>query len=120
MRGTRSSIFMIVVVLVAIGVVMIYSTSAIYANEKMGDSLYFLKRHLLYLLLGLFMMLSAMVVKIQTLKKYSKTIMAFSIILLVLVLIPHIGRETAGARRWFKIGPLNLQPTEFGKIATFI
>jgi cell division protein FtsW len=119
-RGTRSSLFMIVVVLAAIGVVMIYSTSAIYANEKMGDSLYFLKRHLLYLLVGLIMMLSAMVLKIQTLKKYSKVIMAFSIMLLVLVLIPHIGREAAGARRWFKIGPLNFQPSEFAKVAIFI
>ena len=87
MRGTRSSLFMIVVVLVAIGVVMIYSTSAIYANERMGDSLYFLKRHILYLLVGLFMMLSAMVVKVQTLKKYSKAIMAFSIMLLSIVII---------------------------------
>ena len=85
MRGTRSSLFMIVVILIAIGIVMIYSTSAIYANEKMGDSFYFLKRHLMYLLVGLVMMISAMVIKTQTLKKWSKPIMAFSIILLALV-----------------------------------
>ena len=120
MRGTRSSLFMIVIILIAIGIVMIYSTSAIYANEKMHDSLYFLKRHLIYLAAGFFMMLLAMSVNMQTLKKYSKQIMAVSIVLLILVLIPHIGRETAGARRWFKIGPLNFQPSEFAKIAVLI
>lgn len=120
MRGVRSSLFMVVVILVAIGIVMIYSTSAIYANEKMGDSLYYLKRHLVYLIVGLAMMLSVMAVKIQTIKKWSKPIIAFSIVLLVLVLIPHVGRETAGARRWFKIGPLNFQPSELAKIAIFV
>ena len=110
MRDTRTALFMIVMVLVAIGIVMIYSASAIYANDRMQDSLYFIKRHLIYLLAGIFMMLVAMAVDIQTLKKYAKPLMAFSALLLVLVLIPHIGKETSGARRWFKIGPLNFQP----------
>ena len=120
MKSAKSSLFIIVMLLVAVGIVMIYSTSAIYANEKMGDSLYFLKRHLIYLTAGLMMMFTAMALSIQTIKKYAKPIMAFSVILLVLVLIPHIGRETAGARRWFKIGPLNFQPSEFAKIAILI
>jgi cell division protein FtsW len=120
MRTARSSIFIIVVVLVAIGIVMIYSTSAIYAHEKMGDSLYFLKRHLIYLVVGLVMMLLAMTVDIQTLKRSAKPVMVFSVILLILVLLPHVGRETAGARRWFRIGWLNFQPSEFAKIAIMV
>jgi len=120
MRNTISSLLIIVMILMAIGIIMIYSASAIYANDRMHDSLYFLKRHLVYLLAGLFMMILAMAVDIQTLRRLAKPIMAFSIILLILVLIPHIGRETAGARRWFKMGPLNFQPSEFVKIAIFI
>lgn len=120
MRSTRTSLFIIVMLLVSIGIVMIYSTSAIYANERMHDSLYFLKRHLVYLAAGLFMMILAMAVDIQVLRKLSKPIMAFSIILLILVLIPHIGKETAGARRWFRIGLINFQPSEFAKIAVLI
>ena len=120
MRSARASLFMIVTVLIAIGIVMIYSASAIYANDRMHDSLYFLKRHLFYLAAGIFMMLAAMAVNIQRLRKFAKPIMAFSILLLLLVLIPHVGRVTAGARRWFRIGPLNFQPSEFAKIATLI
>ncbi len=120
MRDIRSSIFIIVMVLVAIGIVMIYSASAIYAYEKMGDSLYFLKRHLIYLLLGLVMMFMTMVVNLNTLKKYAKPIMIFSAFLLIAVLVPHIGKETGGARRWFKLGPVNFQPTELAKIAMII
>ena len=120
MRGIRNSIFLIVAILISVGIVMIYSASAIYADGKMGDSLYFLKRHLIYLVIGLGMMLLAMAIDIDRLKTLSKPIILFSIILLIFVLIPHIGRETAGARRWFKLGPLNFQPSEFAKIAVIL
>lgn len=120
MRSARSSIFLIVAILVSVGIVMIYSASSIYAYNKMGDSLYYLKRHLMYLLIGLAMMLIAMLIDINKLKALAKPIMLFSMILLVLVLIPHIGKETAGARRWFRFGPMNFQPSEFAKIAMIL
>ena len=120
MRGIRNSIFLIVAILAAVGIVMIYSASAIYAHEKMGDSLYFLKRHLIYLAIGFMMMLAAMSVNLNDLKKIAKPIIAASVIMLILVLIPHIGKETAGARRWFKFGPVNFQPSEFAKVAMII
>ena len=60
MRDVQRSIFLITLLLVAVGVVMIYSASSIYAYSSMGDSLFFLKRHLLYLALGFAMMLFAM------------------------------------------------------------
>lgn len=120
MRELRGSIFLTIIILVAIGIVMIYSSSAIYAYEKMGDSLYFLKRHLIYLVIGIAMMFLTMAINIQTLKRLSKPIMILCVVLLVLVLVPHIGKETAGARRWFKFGPLNFQPSEFAKIAVIL
>lgn len=120
MRGVRISIFTIVTVLVCVGTVMIYSASAIYAYGSVGDSTYFLKRHLLYLLIGVIMMLSAMVVDLKALRRYAKPIMILAALLLVLVLIPHIGRETAGARRWFRVGMVNFQPSELAKIAVMI
>lgn len=120
MRSVRSSIFSIVAVLVSVGVVMIYSTSAIYAYSNMNDSLYFLKRHLVYLVIGLVLMLIAMSVDMKRIKALSKPMMMVSMALLVLVLIPHIGKEISGAKRWFRIGPVNFQPSEFAKIAIII
>jgi cell division protein FtsW len=120
MRSVRRSIFLIVAVLVAIGIVMIYSASAIYADAKTQDSLYYLKRHFVYLAVGMILMFAAMGTDIDALRKYAKPAALLAAILLVLVLIPHIGRETAGARRWFKFGPFNFQPSEFAKIAVII
>lgn len=120
MREVRISIFMIVFILVAIGIVMIYSASAIYAYSKMGDSLYFLKRHFVYLGAGLMFMLAAMSFDVGRLKPAAKPLVLFSIVLLALVLIPQLGREISGAKRWFRFGPVNFQPSEFAKIAVII
>ncbi|MFA6142588.1 MAG: putative lipid II flippase FtsW [Candidatus Omnitrophota bacterium] len=120
MRSTRSSIFLVVAILVSIGIVMIYSASSIYAYSSMGDSLYFLKRHLIYLAIGLVMMFFMMIIDINKLRVLSKPIMLATIFLLLLVLIPHIGREIAGARRWFRVGLINFQPSELAKIAVII
>jgi cell division protein FtsW len=120
MRSVRISLLMIVAILVSVGVVMIYSASAIYAYGLMDDSLYFLKRHLLYLLIGFVMMFIAMSVDMNRIRQWAKPMLAASVALLILVLIPHIGREASGARRWFRIGPVNFQPSEFAKIAIMV
>ncbi len=120
MRSVRRSIFFIVAILVAVGIVMIYSASAIYANSRMGDSLYYLKRHLIYLIVGLVMMLAAMGTDMDKLRRLAKPAAMLAMILLVLVLIPHIGREMGGAKRWFKFGPVNFQPSEFAKIVIIL
>lgn len=120
MRDARRSIFVIVLVLIAIGIVMIYSASAIYAYSNMNDSMYFLKRHLIYIAAGIAMMFAVMSVDMERLRSYAKPMMLLSIFLLLLVLIPHIGKEISGARRWFRAGLLNFQPSEFAKLAAII
>ena len=53
MRSARRGLLVVTAILMALGVVMVYSSSAIYAQETYGDAAYFLKRHLIYLLVGL-------------------------------------------------------------------
>lgn len=113
----RTLLFGSTVVLAAIGVVMIYSASAIYAYERMGDSAYFLKRHLVYLGLGGILAVLAARVHYRNLRKYAKPFLAAALVLLVLVLVPFIGHSTGGARRWFKFFGLGFQPSELLKIA---
>ena len=120
MRNVSASIFIIISVLIAIGVVMIYSASAIYGYEKMGDSLYFLKRHIIYLSIGYIVMFGVMLMDVNILRRFSKHIMLFSAALLVLVLIPGLSRSISGARRWFSFGPVTFQPSELVKIALII
>lgn len=117
MRNVRIRLFMITTILIAAGVVMIYSASSIIAYENYGDSTYFLKRQLLYVILGA--VLSAFVLSFDyaKLRKYIKPFLLFSITLLFLVLIPGIGHEISGARRWIRVGFINFQPSEIVKIA---
>lgn len=99
---------------------MIYSSSGVYALYHYGDSMYFLIRHLMFLCVGVMAMFVVMAFDYRLLRKYAKPLMLLTIILLVLVLIPGIGKASYGARRWFKVGPLNFQPSEFAKIAVMI
>jgi len=108
---------MIVFLLLCIGVVMIYSSSGVYAQQTEGDNLYFLKRHILFLFIGLVLTLATMSIDYRDLQKYAKPLLLFCIVLLVLVLIPGIGKASYGARRWFKFGPFQFQPSELTKLA---
>ncbi|OGX08803.1 MAG: cell division protein FtsW [Omnitrophica WOR_2 bacterium GWA2_47_8] len=120
MRDIRRSIVLIVFTLICIGIIMIYSSSGIYALQQLGDSAYFLKRHLIFLCVGFILALAAMSIDYRDLKKYAKPMIILGVIMLCLVLIPGIGKASYGARRWFQVGPLNFQPSEFVKIAMLI
>ena len=103
--------------LLSIGIVMIYSASAIYALDRMGDSSYFIKRHLAYLAVGTVLAFWIASVNYQDLRKHTLPILGTALVLLVVVLIPHVGHSTGGARRWFKVLGFSFQPSEFLKIA---
>jgi len=117
LRKARTLLFGSAMILVAIGVVMIYSASAIYALDKMKDTAYFLKRHLAYLAAGALLTWIFSSLDYKKLRKRSKSILIVALVLLVLVLIPHIGHSTGGARRWFKFLGFSFQPSEFLKLA---
>lgn len=120
MRKTRIIFFITTIVLISIGIVMIYSASALYGYERYHDSAYFLKRHMAYLLAGIALMLFVMSVEVSEFQKYTKPIFIVSISLLILLLVPGVSRMAGGAKRWFKIGPFNFQPSEFAKFAAIL
>ena len=120
MKHIRASIAMIVVALICIGVVFIYSSSGIYALEQTGDKMFFLKRHLMFLAMGILGTLGIMSLDYRCLSRWAKPMLLVTLALLVLALIPGIGTETSGARRWFKLGPLSFQPSELAKLTMLI
>jgi cell division protein FtsW len=106
--------------LLAIGLVLIYSSSAILALGRSGDSFYFIKRQLLFTGLGVTGLVAILRVRTQDLRDWSGAFMVAVLLLLALTLIPGIGKVAGGARRWLGAGPFRFQPSELAKIALVI
>lgn len=108
------------VALLAVGLVMVYSASAILAHDKLGDSFYFLKRQLVAAGLGVTAMAVAMRLGYRRLARLAYPILVVAVVFMILVLIPGIGTTAGGAQRWIRLPGFSLQPTEFLKIAWII
>lgn len=107
-------IFYTVLFLLAIGTVMVYSASSYYSMFTYKDSMYFLKKQILWVFVGLICMFFMMGFDYHKLKKYTPWLIIGCIPLLLLVfLFP----DTNGAQRWIKIGPLSFQPSDLTKYA---
>ena len=120
MRNIRLSIFITTIILICVGIIMIYSASSIYALEKYKDGMFFLKRHLVFIFIGAILTFFVMGIDYRLLKRYAKSLLLASSVLLVLVLIPGIGREIAGAKRWFRLGTFSFQPSELMNLVFII
>jgi len=106
-----------VLVLTMLGVVMVYSASAVYAGARLGDGLWFFKRQLAGAGLGLLALLVAMRIGYRRLEKLATPLLLLALLLLVLVHVPGMGRAAGGARRWLALGPVQFQPSELVKLA---
>ena len=105
------------------GAVMVYSaTIAMPDNPKFVGYThnYFLVRHLASMAMGLVACLIAFQVPVQTWEKYAPLLFMVSLVLLVAVLIPHIGKGVNGARRWISLGFTSFQPSELAKFSAVV
>lgn len=102
------------------GLVMVTSASQIVAFAKYNDSLYFLKRQLLYLIVGAFLFWRFSKIDYHKLKAISLPLAGISIIFLVLVFVPSIGYSAGGSSRWIPMGFINFQPSELAKLAAIL
>jgi len=109
-------LFAAVVALLGLGIVMIYSSSAIVALDQFGDSAFFLKRQLLWSLLGLSAMAVVLTMHYQRVRAATPVLLLLVVAVLVAVLLPGIGRVAGGARRWLVVGPVSFQPAEAAKL----
>ena len=123
MKGKRRFdyiLLFVVLALAGIGIVMVYSTSAILAGDRFQDPYYFLKRQALYAGVGFILMMLMMFFPYQALKRVAYPILIFSILLLIAVLIPGIGHRAGGAMRWLKVSTFSFQPSELSKLGLII
>ncbi|WP_430786107.1 stage V sporulation protein E [Virgibacillus flavescens] len=106
----------LVMALLTVGLVMVFSSSYIWADYKYGDSFFFLKRQLLFVGLGVMAMYILMMTPYSVWKQYSKLILLGCFVLLGLVLIPGVGLVRGGAQSWIGVGAFSIQPSEFMKL----
>jgi cell division protein FtsW len=106
--------------LVAFGLVMVYSASSGVAVLSNRDPLSVLAKQSVYAAVGIAAMLVCGRFPYRRLRYVAPPILLFTVVLLVLVLIPGIGAEINNARRWILIGPISVQPSEFSKAAVLI
>jgi cell division protein FtsW len=110
-------LFTLVLALVSVGVVMVYSASAIVAADRFHDPLFFLKKQLFWAVAGFGGLWLAMRFDYRRLQRLVIPLLVVAIALLVLVLVPPFGQEINGTRRWLRGGPLSFQPVELAKFA---
>ena len=113
-------LFIAIIILSIFGLMMIYSASSIWAGYKFDDSFYYMKRQLIFIIIGIFLMLFVPKVDYSIYYEKANLILGICFILLILVLIPGIGSVRNGSRSWFGIGSLGIQPSEAAKLALII
>lgn len=111
-------LFTVVVLLLAIGVVMVYSSSAIFAQQRFSDSHHFLVRDLIWVTLGLSAMAVTMRLDYRIYARFAYPLLGLAFVLLVAVLV--VGARRNGAQRWFSVGGFSFQPAELGKLAIVV
>ena len=110
----------VVLALVGIGIVMVYSSSAILSGDRFQDPYYFLKRQAFSAVVGFLLMILMMHFPYQVLRRFAYPILIFSVIMLIAVLVPGLGHRAGGSTRWLKILSFSLQPSEFAKLGLVI
>ncbi|MBI1976298.1 MAG: FtsW/RodA/SpoVE family cell cycle protein, partial [Candidatus Omnitrophica bacterium] len=93
LRQIRIAIFLIGLTLAALGAVMVYSSSAVFAYDVHRDAAYYLKRHLLFLFVGIVGAAGVMGVEMNRLRRLAKPMLFLTMLALAAVLIPGIGQD---------------------------
>ncbi|HEU5201938.1 MAG TPA: putative lipid II flippase FtsW [Nitrospira sp.] len=112
------TLLFVTLTLALVGLVMVFSASAIVAGNRFQDPEFFLKRQIAWLGFGFLLMHLTSRIDYQLWRKLSVPILIGMLVLLVMVLVPSLGVAAKGARRWLRVGPISVQPAELVKLVT--
>lgn len=110
-------LFFAIAVLLALGITMVLSTSYLYSQERFADGTYFFRKQLIAVGVGMVALFIAALVPAASYRRFAYPLLALTLLILVLVLIPGIGLSRGGARRWLPLGGFAFQPAELAKIS---
>jgi len=113
-------IFMTVLILISLGIIMVFSSSYASAYSRYNDAYFFLKNQLKFAILGFVAMFVTINIDYRKYAKWTFLMLIVSIVLLIMVKIPGIGRQEKGAWRWIYLGPINFQPSEIAKLSLIL
>ena len=102
--------------LIAFGVVMVYSASAVYASNMFGNGYHFLVRQTVFALIAFVVLAIFAHIKVDWLRKSTYPVLLLAVLLMLAVAL-GLGRSAGGATRWIAVGPVNVQPAELAKLA---
>ncbi len=106
--------------MVLFGLLMVYSASFIYAQERTGDGFLFIKKQFLFSILGFLSLLVVCRLDYRKWGSWGYPVLGIATVLLALVMIPGMGNRMGGAQRWLRLGFLGFQPGEFAKFALVV
>ncbi|MES2204562.1 MAG: putative lipid II flippase FtsW [Pseudomonadota bacterium] len=109
-----------VVGIVILGLVMVASASIDISEKQFGSPFHFLVRQMIFLFVALVIARFILRTPMEKVAAFSPNIFMLSLVFLIIVLIPHVGRSINGSSRWIGIGPIGLQVSEFAKLATIL
>ncbi len=115
-----SAVLLVTMLLLTFGLLMMTSASVEIADSRYGDPLYFLKRQSIFTCVGVGLMFMLMLVPINFWNRLNWLLLLGSYAMLVIVLLPGIGREVNGSMRWIDLGFFALQPSEPAKVLLVI
>ena len=117
---TNLILFIIVLTLVGLGLNILLASSSFLAKKAHGDAYFFLKKQSLFALLGVGLFITLSQLNFRIWQKLSWPLYVTSIILLLLVFVPGLGKRAGGATRWIQVAGLSIQPSDLAKFATML
>jgi cell division protein FtsW len=113
-------LILLIAILISVGIVIISSASIDYSAVNYNDPWFFVKRHLIYLLIALCASVVMLCIPTKFWRKYGWMLFFVACVLLLVVLIPGVGRRVNGSQRWLQFGPITIQISELVKFCSII
>lgn len=107
-------------VLMSVGLVMVASASVAFAAANYGDAWYFAKRHGVYMAMGVTVAMVVVSIPMSVWQRYAGYFLLFTLLLLVIVLIPGVGKKVNGSQRWLSLGIISVQVSEIAKFCAVV
>jgi cell division protein FtsW len=120
LAGFDAGLVWVTIALVALGLVMVYSASVALPDSPRFARYaptHFLTRQILFIVLGLLAAVITVQLPVSVWEKWAPWLFVTALLLLLVVLVPHVGKGVNGARRWIPLGVMNFQPSEWAKLA---